>query len=1099
VTSATNPQAADDASRRLIREALDETLFVEASAGTGKTSALVDRYVALVLAEKPVEKIVAITFTERAAAELRDRVRARLEEEQTKGTADPKLISEALSGLDAAPVGTIHAFCLGLLRSFAVTAGIDPTFKVQDEVAAERRFEERWRSYLEKLGDDEPDAVVTLSHALDLGMTPRYMQTLAKDLWRRPELVQRLLERPLVADASEPLDIEALRRSLLECDMRRVAAEDGLRVEIEKLLGELEQFAAAGDELDALLAARVPGLRVTFGNTGRAGAWGGSAQIDAARRCAKDVVQELNDALSSLRSRALAGVLPYVVRFVAQEAVQRGRDGALVFDDLILRTRDILQEDADARLRLRERYDAVLIDEFQDTDPLQADIARFYAGTPDLPPRQGALFVVGDPKQSIYRFRRADMAIYAAIEQELRRTGSRSVQLGLNRRSQPGVIDWVNGIFSKLIGDGQIPEVQPEYRDLAAGRDAVLQGPAVAAFGGPRDQLARDIRRDEAGLVAAYARHALDAGWQVQDKGSGEIRTAKFGDIAILVPARTVLPQLERALAEAGVPYRVEGGSLIYGTQELRDLINCLTAIDDPTDEVAVVAALRSPIYGCSDVDLMRFKEQKGIFDYSKPSQGYVEGLVAEAVADIQRWHNKRREKSMTQLVSDFVWDCQLADIGILDRGSRDAFRRGRFLVEQARDFERDEPQSLRAFVEWLERRAREGIMDTEGAALDDDEDAVRILTIHAAKGLEFPIVFLCGLGAGFRTPRFTFGHIDGAIAVRIGSRDRGYFALGPYQQAAQHEIDHAHAEDDRLLYVAATRARDHLVVSLLHPSRATNSHAQRLISAGASIISEALPLVSIVRGEADPLSTLHVDPPQFPPEQLKQRREAVVRAARGRIFTSATALGRERPKRPGDEPQDEKHERDDESEPWARGRAGTNRGRAVHAAVQSLAWDADDAAIEAVARAQAVAEAIPEQTEAVAALVKNALTSKAAERVRAAKRAWREVPFGFQRDEFTIEGFIDLLIEDQDGALEIVDWKTDQIAETELPARIQEYTLQAGIYVMGLREATGRMPKQVTFVFVSRGSEAVHDDPATLVNGAEEELRYIARRGGSN
>src|SRR4051812_48266232 len=180
----------------MIREALDETLFVEASAGTGKTSALVDRYVALVLNGRTVDRIVAITFTERAAAELRDRVRARLEEEQAKGTANAQVIADALSGLDAAPVGTIHAFCLGLLRSFAVTAGIDPTFKVQDEVAAERRFEERWRGYLEDLGD-KPDAVDKMSHALDLGMTPGYMQMLAKDLWRRPELVQRLIERPL--------------------------------------------------------------------------------------------------------------------------------------------------------------------------------------------------------------------------------------------------------------------------------------------------------------------------------------------------------------------------------------------------------------------------------------------------------------------------------------------------------------------------------------------------------------------------------------------------------------------------------------------------------------------------------------------------------------------------------------------------------------------------------------------------------------------------------------------------------------------------------------------------------------------------------------
>jgi ATP-dependent helicase/nuclease subunit A len=236
VTSVSDAQAADDAARSLIREALDETLFVEASAGTGKTSALVDRYVSLVLNGRTVDRIVAITFTERAAAELRDRVRARLEEEQTKSTANAKVIADALAGLDAAPLGTIHAFCLGLLRSFAVTAGIDPTFKVQDEVSAERRFEERWRGYLEGLGGNA-DAVEKMSHALDLGMTPGYMQLLAKELWGRPELVERLDAHPLTASAGAPLDIDALRRALFQCDMSRVPAEDGLRMEVEKLLG----------------------------------------------------------------------------------------------------------------------------------------------------------------------------------------------------------------------------------------------------------------------------------------------------------------------------------------------------------------------------------------------------------------------------------------------------------------------------------------------------------------------------------------------------------------------------------------------------------------------------------------------------------------------------------------------------------------------------------------------------------------------------------------------------------------------------------------------------------------------------------------------
>ena len=242
-------------------------------------------------------------------------------------------------------------------------------------------------------------------------------------------------------------------------------------------------------------------LRSTFGNTGRAGAWGGSGPIDAARTCAKEVVQALNDALSALRSRALAGVMPYIVEFVRAEALHRGREGALVFDDLILRTRDILRHDKEARFRLKDRYDAVLIDEFQDTDPLQAEIAQFYAGEPDERPRPAALFLVGDPKQSIYRFRRADMAIYARSSR-VEPAGSRAVQLSLNRRCGQDRV--VNGIrqADRRRAD---PEGAARSTELAAARDVELHGPAVAAREARATSLHVTPRRAKAGWSPNYA------------------------------------------------------------------------------------------------------------------------------------------------------------------------------------------------------------------------------------------------------------------------------------------------------------------------------------------------------------------------------------------------------------------------------------------------------------------------------------------------------------------------------------------------------------------------------------------------------------------
>ncbi len=565
-------------------------------------------------------------------------------------------------------------------------------------------------------------------------------------------------------------------------------------------------------------------------------------------------------------------------------------------------------------------------------------------------------------------------------------------------------MDWVNGVFGRLIGGGDNPAFQPPYRDIGPDRSSNLSGPGVGWFGGPLDQPARDVRRLEALAVAARVRDAIERGWEVQERASGDVRRAAFQDIAILVPTRAILLPLERALADMGVPYRVEGGSLVYGTQEVRDVINCLTAIDDAADEVAVVAALRSPAYACSDVELAEFKLDGGRFDYLHSSLDQRQGRVPDALRSLLHFHQSRHSHSLASLVDRFLVDRALAEIGILDQGSRNSFRRARFLVEQARTFEAAGPESLRAFVSWLERRAGRAVLDNEGAGLDDDEDAVRVLTVHAAKGLEFPIVFLAGLGASPANDRRVFGmdRASGEIAVSLGAQSRGaQFTLGPVERINNQETEHLRAERARLLYVAATRARDHLVLSLYHRQSARDSAAARLIEAGARERSVELAVEPpAAAARADSLSSLVVDD-AGPPEEFDARREALVQGATTRRYESATSLIA--------------RERTDETEPWARGRGGTNVGRAVHAALQSVAWDASEAEIEGFARAQAVAEAIPERAAEVATLVRRALAGQAAARARGARRALREVPFAMPLDGVLVEGFIDLVI-DGDG-----------------------------------------------------------------------------------
>jgi ATP-dependent helicase/nuclease subunit A len=1064
----------DALAREKIRTLLDETLFVEAGAGTGKTAALVDRYVSLVLAGHSVERIVAITFTDKAAAELRDRVRQELEGRQQDAqndAAQQTRIESALAGLDRAQISTIHAFCQGLLRSFAVRDGIDPAFEVEDAVAAERRFEERWRVFLDGLSGDH-EAIEYIGRVLDLGLTTRYLQELAKALWDRTELANHLRAHPLSAPEVQWPDLAGLRERLSGIDRRNVPAEDKLSQRIDATIAVLDELASAGAERDARLAAIASSLNPRLGTTGNANNWKGSTPINHARAETAGVIEDLQRTLEGLRARALAGVLPLAVRFVVEEAQARAAEGRLIFDDLILRVRDVLQAQPGTRIELRNRYDTILIDEFQDTDPMQADIAMAFArNVENGRPEPGRLFLVGDPKQSIYRFRRADMAMYARTADDLRQVGAHEIDLALNRRSLPGVLGWVNDTFARVFaGNVHGPEVQPDYKPVFPDRAGGLGGPAVACFGEEvgGKTTASQIRQMEAQYVAAYCRDAVARGWQVQPR-DGEPRPARYGDIAVLLPARTILQPLERALSDEGIPYRVEGGSLVYATQEVRDLINCLTAIDDPSDDVAVVAALRSPAYACSDVEITRFRRSGGTFNYLSPALDGFDGVVAEALRDLRGWHRMRVAKAIASLVEAFIDARRVVEIGLVDSGNRNAFRRARFLIEQARTFEANGPESLRSFVEWLERRAGEAVLDYEGAGLDDDEDAVRVLTIHAAKGLEFPIVFLAGLGTPQRAPNQVFGHDrgDGRIAVSIGSAQRR-FTLGPVEDVNNHEKEHAAAERDRLLYVAATRARDHLVLSLFHKA-GTQCSASMLIQKGARDGAELLPPVMIAQPrQSRPFENLDVDLPDLDEDAFLTGRTALIDGARKQRYTSATGLGRNAA------PDEDKEERDDETEPWSRGRAGTHLGRAVHAALQTLPWDADDETIDAVAGAQTVAEAVPDRAEEAARLIRVALASDAVRRARSAKRALREVPFALPRagNTLILEGYADLVIESEDGSIEIVDWKTDHVSEAAVEARARAYELQAGVYVLGLEAATRREVSRVTYLFVSPNIE---------------------------
>ena len=486
------------------------------------------------------------------------------------------------------------------------------------------------------------------------------------------------------------------------------------------------------------------------------------------------------------------------------------------------------------RLRAQGRFDRVFVDEFQDTDPLQVEIAWFLTSDPSQVAERdwtrlrlvpGKLFIVGDPKQSIYRFRRADIGIYQQVYAQLERATDQVV-LSQSFRSPEPMVEWFNHHFTE---DMQfIDRTQPAYQRL----DPRPLRRSTHGFGvrhvGEQIDKAGDRWLAEAQTVARTARLIVNGepAWRVADKGSdGPARCARYSDICVLIPSRTNLRRLERAFGQQHVPYRIESGWLVLHTQEVRDLLSCLRAIDDPSDQVALVAALRSPAYGCSDVDLLRWIDDGYRFDYERPLRD-SDGPVRGALESLRTFHADRLNHTPAALVENFIHDRMLAVQAFGTPQPRDALRRLRYVVAQARTLASSGQTTLRELCDWLESRQREQYYDAESVVPDSDEDAVRFMTVHGAKGLEFPIVILTGLSVatsrvGPRSVDLVPNYKTGVLDIRCGD-----FTTVGYKRETETAM--YEAEQKRLLYVATTRARDHLVLSLYHGK--DDCHALRIL-----------------------------------------------------------------------------------------------------------------------------------------------------------------------------------------------------------------------------------------------------------------------------
>jgi ATP-dependent helicase/nuclease subunit A len=830
----------DEAARRTIREALDTTLVVEAAAGTGKTSELVQRVAAVIRSGRGrVGSLVAVTFTEKAAGEMKLRLRTELDRALTEAGGEPEVharLRAALSELETARIGTIHGLCGELLRAHPVEAGVDPAFRTADEELSQRLLRAEFEHWLDGLRKAPPPGVLrVLSRGrIDDGEDGREALWFAlraltdtRDfdaLYRYPQGFDRTRELPRVAR-----ELYALGKLAAPVQ----SPKDPLRIALVEIHRRLHAVRGASlDELEAVLRALAK-KRDLWDRNGRYERFGNELRADVLKR--RDAARaELLVVMAKASAELAAHLCRELREVVARYEAQKAREGVLDFFDLLLRARQLLRDAPHVRRALADGTTHVFVDEFQDVDPVQGEILLYLASADAAqndpyaaPLVPGKLCVVGDPKQSIYRFRRADIALYDRIKRHLVARGAAVATLSTSFRSVPALQSVVNAAFAPWMG-GDASLGQAAYVPLSAyragrpGQPAVVALPAprpFSAYGNPPKVTKKAVSGSLPDAVAAYIDWLVRESGYVVEEGGVDVPVAARHVCLLFKRFRSwegdVTRPYVRALEARRVPHVLSGGRGLFEREEVRALMAALTAVEWPDDELAVYATLRGPFAGFTDDVLLRYRLIDGSLspfraDPEAHSDAPELREVAEVLALVRRLHYARNAEAASGTIARLLAALRShAGVAIWPTGEQ-ALGNLLRIAELARAFEqRPEATSFRAFLAHLEARAAQGEM-ADATVVEESSDGVRLMTVHGSKGLEFPVVVLCDPAAPLRVEHPS-RHIDAA---------RGLWAQAlcgaEPEELAEHRAEvtaHDEAELVRLTYVAATRAKEMLVV----------------------------------------------------------------------------------------------------------------------------------------------------------------------------------------------------------------------------------------------------------------------------------------------
>jgi ATP-dependent helicase/nuclease subunit A len=847
-------------------------LLIRAGAGSGKTEVLARRFVALIAGDiegrPPLlpEQVAAITFTEKAAHDMRARIASVLEQrtsEERPGECRNHLL-RARRTISLARISTIHAFCARILRESALEAGLDPDFQVLDEyesqtfrerickqtlIAAIRRAD-RGAVYLvsaRRLESTTPreDALAIVMRILDElarhGRTPQWLDEATRqssarihDEEERVETLARELDHRL----DELLGARNLTARAEAAVGRMRARQDEFRRQILAINAQVEPRALdfLRDFCDCLPDAR-GGLRDCISSIKRIVNGAGSGF---------GLEGELISAYGACRAMPAALAVAETIHEVAAKfEAAKAAERVLTFDDLLLRVRELLRQSRDTAQRYRATIRVLLVDEYQDTDAIQDEIVALLAKPGAHPEEAPELFVVGDEKQSIYRFRGADVTVFGRIRSRLK-LALHELPLVGNRRSTPNIVEFVNRIGAHLMQSEEQPA--PPYwvewgahHELSALRAAQIDPPVELITAIPDSTSESERKLDAGGKRALEGRaiagriHQLAGDELITDSAGDGPRRIEYRDIAILLRAFTDVAIYERELLTAGVPCYTVKGRGFFACPEVLDLIELLTAVSDPADSMALAAALRSPFFGLSDDCLAE------IVLHRKGPQGSVEvpprrALAAEFAAPlpafeyltsgradaVRAWRildelrRLRRRGTIMEVIEHALESTGYEAVMLgLPQGQQRAANL-RKLVELAREFEARRLFTFHDFVIHLRRLVEQEPYEPPAQILGENENVVRLMTIHQAKGLEFPVVILADAG---RAPNNDnrVPVVDPETGLLLHDTDGSGMDEIPncwLEDFRQRSNSEQRAESLRLLYVALTRARDRLIIS---------------------------------------------------------------------------------------------------------------------------------------------------------------------------------------------------------------------------------------------------------------------------------------------